>query len=152
MPLTLKRNLKLPGGFIGNGEPPPPPPCTRLPTRRTAPVNGQRCVVIFLPPRNGGRDRALLQNDRRKFLNSFPFFHPQRLCHQNSHDGRAKKSNTLKAEAAVLSRNKTRGRSYSQKMHLYFFFTMVQKSQKMTKNPNQSLFTPFCHPVQSSCR
>ena len=31
MPLILKRNLKLLGGFIGNGEPPPPPPlCTRL--------------------------------------------------------------------------------------------------------------------------
>ena len=27
----------------------------------------------FLPPWNGGRDRALLQNDRRKFLNYFPF-------------------------------------------------------------------------------
>ena len=26
MPLILKRNLKLLGGFIGNGEPPPPPP------------------------------------------------------------------------------------------------------------------------------
>ena len=25
----LKRNLKLLGGFIGNGEPPPPPPCVR---------------------------------------------------------------------------------------------------------------------------
>ena len=24
MPLILKRNLKLPGGFIGNGDPPPP--------------------------------------------------------------------------------------------------------------------------------
>ena len=31
MPLILKRNLKLLGGFIGNGELPPPPPlCTRL--------------------------------------------------------------------------------------------------------------------------
>ena len=29
MPLILKRNLKLLGGFIGNGEPPPPPPCVR---------------------------------------------------------------------------------------------------------------------------
>ena len=29
MPLNLKRNLKLLGGFIGNGEPPPPPPCVR---------------------------------------------------------------------------------------------------------------------------
>ena len=30
MPLILQRNLKLLGGFIGNGEPPPPPLCTRL--------------------------------------------------------------------------------------------------------------------------
>ena len=29
MPLILKRNLKLLGRFIGNGEPPPPPPCVR---------------------------------------------------------------------------------------------------------------------------
>ena len=29
MPLILKRNLKLLGGFIGNGDPPPPPPCVR---------------------------------------------------------------------------------------------------------------------------
>ena len=26
---------------------------------------------------------------------------------------------------------------FSQKMHLYFFYAMVQKSQKMTKNSNQ---------------
>ena len=35
----------------------------------------------LLPPRNGGRDRALLQNYRRKFLKSFPFsFIPKDYC------------------------------------------------------------------------
>ena len=68
--------------------------CLQVPTRRTVPVNDQRCVFIFAA-QNGGRDRALLQNDRRKLLNSFPFFFIPKdrlLCHQNSHFGRGKKS------------------------------------------------------------
>ena len=48
--------------------------CLQVPTRRTAPVklmvSGARS---FFAARNEGRDRVLLQNGRRKFLNYFPF-------------------------------------------------------------------------------
>ena len=81
--------------------------CLQVPTRWTAPVNGQRCVLI-LPPLNGGRDRALLQNDRHKFLNSFPFFFiPQNYCVTRiAIMVEAKNLSTLKASALVLSRKK----------------------------------------------
>ena len=48
--------------------------CLQVPTRRTAPVKCSTVRAHFLQPRNGSRDRALWQNDRRKFLNSLPFF------------------------------------------------------------------------------
>ena len=84
--------------------------CLQVPTRRTAPVNHQWLALRghFLPPRNGGRDRALLQNDRRKFLNSFPFFFiPKDYCVTRiAIMVEVKNLNTLKASALVLSRNK----------------------------------------------
>ena len=73
----------------------------------------------FLPPRNGGRDRALLQNDRRKFLNSFSFFIiPKDYCVTKiAIMVEVKNLNTLKASAESfmlgLFRDKTTASAYN---------------------------------------